>query len=355
MSLLKNKLFILALFLLCLAPQLVFAIDAPLNAGLVSGLWYSKTPFFVGDTVRIYTAFQNQSGYDLSGEIIFLDGTTEIARREFNSINGQLIQNWADWKVTYGDHNIHIQISKTQSSVTGGQPQSVELNNGATEDKLVFVDKDSDGDKLGDKTDPDDDNDGVTDVTETANGTNSLLSDTDGDGIPDSTDKKPLVKDTPVVAVNNTKDLESYIPPAVGSSTTKVLQTIDSSALSLKNKLIEYRDSLEEEPAIQSTSTKSKVQGTTSTSTVQAIAATSTASTSTPVVNSTEKSKKTGAKPVKSYKAQSGGETFLKYLTRLLLTLFITILSYKITTYAFIIFLLYALWKTVRWVVNRCI
>lgn len=352
----KNKIFIFILFTVFF-PLCTYAADQPLNAGLVSGLWFSKTPFFVGDTVRIYTAFQNQSGLDLNGEIVFYDGQTEIARREFNSINGQLIQNWADWKVTYGDHNIHIKISKTQSSSADTQSQSVELSNGITEDKVVFVDKDTDGDKTGDKVDNDDDNDGISDATEISNGTNPLSIDSDGDSIPDLTDKTPLVKDAPVVVNKNSKDTEGIVPALVSSSTVRILQSIDSSALLIKNKLIEYRESLEE-PVASSTTVKNKVVATSTLETVApsgtsttSIIASSTSSSSSAVQ---EKSKKTSVgKPLKNYKASSGGETFLKYVARLFLSFFILILSYEATTYIFILVLLYLLWKIVRWIVSR--
>ncbi|MDG2492323.1 MAG: BspA family leucine-rich repeat surface protein [Flavobacteriaceae bacterium] len=53
-------------------------------------------------------------------------------------------------------------------------------------------DTDTDGDGTGDNSDADDDNDGVSDVDETIDGTDPLNADTDGDGIPDNTDEFPL-------------------------------------------------------------------------------------------------------------------------------------------------------------------
>ncbi|MDB2346219.1 hypothetical protein N9V61_05315, partial [Flavobacteriaceae bacterium] len=51
---------------------------------------------------------------------------------------------------------------------------------------------DTDGDGIGDSSDTDDDNDGVSDADEVNNGTDPLDSDTDGDGTPDNTDEFPL-------------------------------------------------------------------------------------------------------------------------------------------------------------------
>jgi hypothetical protein len=57
----------------------------------------------------------------------------------------------------------------------------------------LLVGADTDGDGLIDALDPDDDNDGVTDLTEIDNGTDPLDPDTDGDGIIDGLDSSPLV------------------------------------------------------------------------------------------------------------------------------------------------------------------
>ena len=53
----------------------------------------------------------------------------------------------------------------------------------------LFIDQDSDGDGIPNLTDPDDDNDGVTDAQEVLDGTDPLKADTDGDGVKDGTEK----------------------------------------------------------------------------------------------------------------------------------------------------------------------
>jgi hypothetical protein len=55
---------------------------------------------------------------------------------------------------------------------------------------FTFIDTDGDG--LTNNIDPDDDNDGLTDIYENSIGTNPLLDDTDGDGVLDATDVFPL-------------------------------------------------------------------------------------------------------------------------------------------------------------------
>jgi hypothetical protein len=50
----------------------------------------------------------------------------------------------------------------------------------------------NDADLLGDVCDPDDDNDGLSDIMEASIGTDPFLADTDGDGLNDSIDPDPL-------------------------------------------------------------------------------------------------------------------------------------------------------------------
>ena len=57
-------------------------------------------------------------------------------------------------------------------------------------DPTETVDTDRDG--IGNNTDPDDDNDGLSDAEEQLTGTDPLNSDTDGEGVGDATDAFPL-------------------------------------------------------------------------------------------------------------------------------------------------------------------
>jgi hypothetical protein len=82
---------------------------------------------------------------------------------------------------TSGDINLTIEIKDSDSV--------------AVESKLtskVTVAGDNDGDGIPDSIDPDDDNDGLSDVYERSIGTDPFNTDTDNDGVIDSKDKYPL-------------------------------------------------------------------------------------------------------------------------------------------------------------------
>lgn len=151
---------------------------APVNAGFVNGIWYSQNQFFAGDNIRVYTAFQNNSGFDLIGKIQFYDGDKLISETNFESISGQLIQKWADWKVEAGNHNIKVKIIDAKKSLPGQTPEPIELPLGTqTVTDTKEIDIDTDGDKIGDTIDLDDDNDSVSDTEEIKQGTDPLMTD----------------------------------------------------------------------------------------------------------------------------------------------------------------------------------
>ncbi len=162
-----------------LAPLVAFAQQAELNAGLVSGIWYSKFPFFAGETVRIYTAIQNNSGSDLKGKVQFSKNDEPIGDAPFSALKGGLIQVWQDWQAQEGTYTISARI------VDATPPVSSSF---AAAQQEVVVDKDTDKDSIGNLQDNDDDNDGLTDEKEQILGTDPLNPDTDGDGIKDGDD-----------------------------------------------------------------------------------------------------------------------------------------------------------------------
>ena len=169
--------FILIIFLL---PVFVFA-QGDINAGFVSGLWYSKEPFFAGENIRIYGAIRNHSGYDIDGTLRFFDREQIIGEKKFSAINGELIQEWIDWKVTEGEHEISVKIIDAQRSEPGSGFVSVSLNPTTSDVSKVIADLDTDRDGVGNTKDSDDDNDGILDSVEIENGSDPLDPEDPGD------------------------------------------------------------------------------------------------------------------------------------------------------------------------------
>jgi len=139
------------------------------NAGLVSGIWYSKLPFFAGETVRIYTAIQNNSGTDVKGKVQFLKNEELIEETPFSALRGGLVRVWADWKAQQGNYKILAKIVEATPPVSSSF---------AVAQSEVFVDQDTDKDQVGNIQDNDDDNDGLTDEKEAILGTDPLNPDT---------------------------------------------------------------------------------------------------------------------------------------------------------------------------------
>ena len=153
-----KKLAAAAFFILFATPVLA----EEFNAGFVQGLWYSTDQVFVDEPVRIYIAIRNNTGSDLTGTVEFRDGTRLIERNSVSALDNRLIESWADWTPTYGEHTISATLSKVTLHQVGTDTEKAEVVANATED-IIFVDYDTDKDGVGNETDEDDDGDGIKD------------------------------------------------------------------------------------------------------------------------------------------------------------------------------------------------
>ena len=108
-----------------------------------------------GETYRVYR--------EISADWQLVADTTELSFSDFNVVNGNSYQ----YKVA-----VLNPISSVESAPTD----------------LILVDGDFDGDGIGDATDPDDDNDGVVDISDAFPRDASETLDTDGDGIGNNAD-----------------------------------------------------------------------------------------------------------------------------------------------------------------------
>jgi len=141
------------------------------TAGFVQGIWYDRAEIFADETVRLYVAIRNNTGSDLTGRVEFRDNNKVIGSENASALNNRIIESWVDWTPSYGDHTITATLSRVELSSVGTTTRRVEVVESATEEKF-FVDYDTDKDKLGNQADTDD----------------------DGDGLKDSDDPEPLVK-----------------------------------------------------------------------------------------------------------------------------------------------------------------
>lgn len=164
--------------------------DAPLN----------------GDTIRIFVRVFNVGDTDVLGYVVFLLSGKEMAAPQPISVKANTYDDvFIDWQAKTGVNNI-------EAKITGLNLADDNLENNKNIKKEIFIDLDTDGDKIGDKNDPDDDNDGVLDADEIKLGADPLKADTDGDGVKDNVDVFPKDKiewrDTDQDGLGDNKDLD---------------------------------------------------------------------------------------------------------------------------------------------------
>ncbi len=173
------------------------------NLGFIqNNIWFSKEPFFEGDTVRVYSAVFNGSSEDVTGAVEFYANDKLIGADDFSITSGGKVREvWVDWRVTGGNQTVRAVISKAYASKAGEAPRPVTVEHATTGEATRFVDIDTDKDGIGNKTDTDDDSDGITDIAESSVGTN------------------PLVKDAPVVPATTTAGkAEQFAKDAAGKA-----------------------------------------------------------------------------------------------------------------------------------------
>lgn len=169
-----RKIILLSTTFFCIFFTFISSAQA-LDSGFIDGIWYSQNPFFVGQTIRIYTAVYNNNPFDIRGVVEFKDGSQIIGQNEITIPSGRTSEAWIDWTVTYGDHQFSTNMTKAEKLEKEKTPTPLDWINPTTSEQ-PFADLDTDGDGIGNKNDPDDDNDGIPDEIEIKNGTNPLVS-----------------------------------------------------------------------------------------------------------------------------------------------------------------------------------
>ncbi len=212
----------------------------PKNFGFVpSTIWYSKDPFFAGEKIRIYSAIFNYSEYDISGTVEFYDNGKLIGKSDFAIAGGGRLRDvWTDWVAAKGNHKTSAKIVNGKISTAGGKDEAVALENSQTREDERFVDSDTDGAKIGDISDEDDDNDGVSDAEEVQRGTD------------------PLKKDTPTPSIqaiqkdgNIQNDTSEDVPSELLTTAGSVVQNINTFVDKQKEKLETKKEEVKKEIA----------------------------------------------------------------------------------------------------------
>lgn len=181
----------LALFLAY--PFFAFAATEP--AGFArEGVWFSRDPFFAGETITIYTMLYNSGPDRLTGVVDFRDGTKTLGTKPVSvAPNGSSEIVSLPWEVTAGTHQIEARFREAYVTNESGLLATATPKYASSGSVARTAELDSDGDRIGNPSDPDDDNDGLSDAAEAAKKTDPKNPDTDGDGLTDAADPQPLV------------------------------------------------------------------------------------------------------------------------------------------------------------------
>ncbi len=133
---------------------------------------------FLNQSARIYATVQPECSQDAEGSVLFYANGALIGNKPISYKQaGRAEEVWVNWRPTeYGETTIRVD--------TKGEGGEV----GDSASLTLFIDRDTDGDGIGDREDPDDDNDGVPDGQDQFPLDPNKTRDTDGDGQDDAVD-----------------------------------------------------------------------------------------------------------------------------------------------------------------------
>jgi hypothetical protein len=144
-------------------------------------IYYSDQYFFEGRTYKVYATATSNSDSDLLGVVRFYDNGGQIGSDQVISIvAGKTDTVFIDWVPNFGSHNIDIKLF----------PWEPEIDNPGNNviSSSVYVEQDTDYDGIPNRTDLDDDGDGINDLEDAFPLDKNEQRDTDGDGIGDNGD-----------------------------------------------------------------------------------------------------------------------------------------------------------------------
>lgn len=133
-----STLFIATVFVI--VPYFSFA-QTTTNTGLVDHtIWYSKDPFFEGDTIKVYTLLYNSGKAAVSGTVEFYDDKVILGKKDVLISPESAKDIFISWTVTAGEHSISAKFLNPTITVNGKQEPIIVKNNESSERK-VFVPK----------------------------------------------------------------------------------------------------------------------------------------------------------------------------------------------------------------------
>jgi len=226
------------------------------NSGFIAGnIWYSQDPFFAGEEVRIYTIVFNSNQDDLLGTIEFYNNDELLGTKDFSLSGGGNTQNiWIDWVATEGVHKISAKIVKPRISKVGGEETIISLENNQTGENERIVDVDTDGDRIGNTKDSDDDNDGILDIEDTKPLTFDAIPEPEEDSLIDDVAK--LVKEnTPEVVVEQTTNIIEKVEDLRKTGSKKTEEKI----IELKKEISVINEEADKLKKDQPTTTKDQI------------------------------------------------------------------------------------------------
>ncbi len=251
---LSTFLTVISLFITCIvvtfamnyavyAEQAFAAETEKTNAGFVNGIWFSKLPFFADETVRIYVAFQNQSGNDITGKIEFYDNGKRVDSKEFSALSSRLVEGWSDFAASYGNHKISVKLADVKKTTTSGGSENIIIDPNTVEYNEIFVDYDTDNDEIGNKDDTDDDDDGFSDKEEDDADTDPLNKKdypkkSSGGDDNDNDDSKVLG----VQFVNSVKDAADNTVASINTGADSLNEKIKNKIGSIENELNDLKN-----------------------------------------------------------------------------------------------------------------
>lgn len=203
--------------ILALNPNLASA-ETSKDLYITSGNVYFSDESIVHDqAVRIYATISNDTDGDLLGSVQFKNETTGNAigsDQQVSVLAGKTDTVFVDWRPPAGEYTINITVHPWESEGDDPSNNSMQL--------VAAVDYDNDGDDIGDKEDPDDDNDGVSDSNDEFPYNADESIDTDGDGLGDNADvdnDNDGVKDTGDAMPQNPAESFDTDEDSVGNNT----------------------------------------------------------------------------------------------------------------------------------------